>query len=185
VSDWLILRTAGRSTMTLAKTLATDGYEVWTPIETKTERCGRDRRRIEVQRPIMPTYVFARVQHLVDLLQLASMPVKPRRGAGLREAAHASFHVLHAFGRIPLVYDKHLAELRRMEAKRTPIKRAAYAFPRNASAKVSGGAFGGMTGVVVRSTPAKTVLRFNGGFPVELPTVLFDDLDEVKRALAA
>jgi|SRR5689334_11957452 len=173
--SWCILRTAGRSTMKLAETLAKDGYEVWTPIETRMVRQPRANARREVRLPIMPTYVFARASHLVDLLQLAAMPVKPRRGAGLKEAAHSSFTVLHAFGRIPLVAERHLSELRRLEAKRTPIKRAAYSFPRNASAKVKDGAFGGLVGVVVRSTPKSTVLRFGGGFPVEIPTSLLSE----------
>jgi hypothetical protein len=172
---WCILRTSGRHTMRLAETLAKDGFDVWTPIETKTVRVPRMNVRREIRLPIMPTYVFARATHLVDLLQLAAMPVKPRRGAGLREAAHSSFTVLHAFGRIPLVADRHLSELRKLEAKRTPIKRAAYSFERDASARVSGGAFGGLVGVVIRSTPKSTVLRFSGGFPVEIPTSLLSE----------
>jgi transcription antitermination factor NusG len=172
--DWCILRCSGRHTMGLAESLAKDGFDVWTPIETVTIRAGRSRKRVEQRRPIMPSYVFARAGNLVDLLQLAAMPLKPRRGAGLREAAHASFSVLHAFGRIPLVADRHLVELRRLEAKRTPIKRAAYSFPRNAQTRVNGGAFGGLVGVVVRSTPTKTVLALEGSFTVEIPTTMLE-----------
>jgi hypothetical protein len=184
MSDWCILRTSGRSTLGLAESLAKDGYDVWTPVETKRVRIPRANARREVRLPIMPTYIFARVAHLVDMLQLAAMPVKPRRGAGLMDPAHANFSVLHAFGRIPLVADRHLTDLRRIEAKRTPIKRAAYSFPLDASTRVKEGIFGGMTGVVVRSTPAATVLRFNGGFPVEIPTTMLE-LDEVVVRLAA
>ena len=32
--DWFILRTAGRSTLPLASSLAEDGFEVWTPVRT-------------------------------------------------------------------------------------------------------------------------------------------------------
>lgn len=174
MSDWIILRTSGRHTMSLAESLAKDGYSVWTPIETKRIRVPRANARREVRLPIMPSYVFARVSHLIDLLQLAAMPVKPRRGAGLRESAHAGFSVMHLKDRIPTIADRHLAELRKIEAKRTPIKRAPYAFPRNASVRVDGGIFGGMTGVVMRSTPKATTLRFEGGFPVEIPTTMLE-----------
>lgn len=181
---WCILRTASRSTMTLAESLAKDGYEVWTPIETKTVRVPRMNARRTIRQAIMPSYVFARGCHLIDLLQLAEMPVKPRRGAGLREAAHASFNVLHAFGRIPMVADRHLFELRKLEAKRTPVKIAAYSFPCNAAARVNSGAFQGLVGVVVKSTPKSTVLSFSGSFPVEIPTLLLD-LDSVSSGVSA
>jgi hypothetical protein len=184
VSDWCILRTSGRSTIGLAESLSKDGYEAWTPVETRMVRSPGINARREVRLPIMPSYVFARVEHLIDLLQLADMPVKPRRGAGLMDPAHARFTVLHAFGRIPLVAERHLSELRRTEAKRTPIKRAAYSFPRNASTRVKDGAFAGLVGIVVRSTPAKTVLCFDGGFAVEIPTTLLD-VPEEKDRLAA
>lgn len=174
MSDWCILRTAPRSTMALAASLADDGYDVWTPIETVTKRVPRASAKFEVRLPIMPSYVFARVRHLVDLLQLAELPVKPRRGAGCRQPAHSDFHVLHAFGRIPLVAEKHLAELRLTEAKRTPIKRAAYSFPRNEVVRVTKGIFGGLDGIVVRSTPAKTTIQFGGAFPTEIPTSLLE-----------
>lgn len=177
-SDWIILRTASRSTLRLAETLAKDGFEVWTPAETKRIRIPRANARREVVFPLMASYVFARAVHLIDLLQLAEMPVKPRRGAGLREPAHASFSVLHAFGRIPLVADHDFNDLRRLEAKRTPIKRAAYTFQRNSSAKVPTGIFGGMSGLVVRSTPKATVLCFGKGREVEFPTSLLS-LDEI------
>lgn len=184
MSDWCILRTAGRSTMRLAETLSKDGFDVWTPIETKRVRKPRSNIRREVRQPIMPTYVFARVGHLVDLLQLAAMPVKPRRGAGMLDPAHVSFTVLHAFGRIPLVAERHLSELRKLEAKRTPIKRAAYSFPRDALARVNAGAFGGLVGVVIRSTPKSTVLRFSGRMNVEISTSLLE-LDAIQGDQAA
>jgi hypothetical protein len=183
-NDWCILRTSGRHTLGLAASLAVDGYDVWTPVETKRVRIPRVNVKRDIRIPIMPSYVFARGAHLVDLLQLAAMPVKPRRGAGCMDPAHAGFSVLHAFGRIPMVADRHLTELRKIEARRTPIKRAAFSFPENASAKVNGGVFGGLIGVVVRSTPLATVLRFHGSFPVEIPTSLLE-LDGVSAARPA
>ena len=177
MSDWCILRTAGRSTLGLAESLAKDGFEVWTPLETKVVHIAKANVRREIRKAILPSYVFARRVHLVDLLQLAEMPVKPRRGAGLRDAAHASFSVLHAFGRIPMVADRHLDRMRALEAKRTPRKRAAYSFPMNAATRVTSGICGGMTGLVVRSTPKATVIQISGGRPMEIPTCLLE-IDE-------
>jgi transcription antitermination factor NusG len=156
----------------------------WTPAETKTERVPHSNARREVRRPILAGFVFARFEHLVDLLQLAAMPVKPRRGAGLHDPAHADFRVMRCFGKIPMIADRDLAALRRLEEKRTPRKRAAYAFPRNAAARVTQGVYGGMTGIVDRSNPKETVLRFNAGWPVKIPTSLLE-VDEAYKASAA
>jgi hypothetical protein len=188
MTDWCILRTSGRSTLGLAASLAKDGFEVWTPVETGTKRVPRSNLRRAVVLPIMPSYVFARAGHLVELLELAAMPVKPRRGAGLMDPAHSGFSVLHAFGRIPLVADQHLDSLRRLEAKRTPTKRAAYSFPRNAATRVKDGNFGGLLGVVVRSTEKKTVILLKGwSVPVEIPTILLeiDQLSEDTKLLVS
>lgn len=174
LDGWCILRTAGRSTLALATSLAEDGFDVWTPVETRIETVPRVNVKREIRLPIMRSYVFARAAHLVDLLQLAAMPVKPRRGPRLHQPAHPSFSVLHAFGRIPLVADRHLEALRKIEARRTPRKVAAYAFPRNGSVRVKGGPFGGMVGVVIRSTPAKTMICFPQGWDTEIPTSLLE-----------
>ena len=182
--DWLILRCAGRHTMSLAASLAEDGFEVWTPVETRLIQIPRVNVKREVRLPIMPTYVFARAEHLIDLIQLADMTIKPRRGPGLRQRAHAGFSVLKAFGRIPVVADAHLTALRRLEQKLTPIKRAAYAFPKNAKARVSQGIGQGLVGVVVRSTPKSTVLSILGGRDMEIPTS-FLELDELCGASIA
>jgi hypothetical protein len=171
---WCILRTAGRHTLALAQSLAEDGFEVWTPIETRIVRVPRMNARREVRLALLPTYIFARAEHVVDLLQLAAMPVKPRRGAGLRLPAHASFSLLHGHEGIPLVKDRHLVAMRDLEARRTPRKRAAYAFPRNREVRVREGICGGMVGTVIRSTEAKTSLYFANGRKFEIPTSFLD-----------
>jgi transcription antitermination factor NusG len=77
-----------------------------------------------------------------------------------------------------------LSGLRRIEAKRTPRKRAAYSFPKNAAARVASGIFGGMKGTVIRSTPMKTVIHFGNGVPVEFATSLLS-MDEVRESQIA
>lgn len=190
MSDWCILRTSGRHTLVLAQTLADDGFEVWTPVETRTISVPRMNAKRQVRLPIMPSYVFARAVHLVDLLRMAEMPVKPRRvkpqeGDENRSPSHSDFSVMHAFDGIPMVADRHLVELRKIENKLTPRPRAAYSFPRNASARVQGGVFGGLTGVVVRSSPDTTVLRFGGSFPVEIPTSMLSQDDVCAENISA
>lgn len=172
--DWCILRTSSRHTIPLSETLAEDGYEVWTPIETRTIRVPRKNVKREIRLPIMPSYVFARAAQLIDLLQLAAMPVKPRRQSG--KPAHAGFSVMHAFGdQIPLVPDVHLTELRRIEIKRTPMRKAERRFIPGVIVKVGGGSFGGMTGRVERSDKGHTLVCFNDRYLVKIPTLLLSE----------
>jgi hypothetical protein len=182
--QWCILRTQGRTTISLAESLAKDGFEIWTPIETRTITVPRANVKRQVRLPIMPTYVFAGFDHLRDLLDLAAMPVRPRRGAGLMDAAHAAFHVMRCFGGIPVVEDHHLASLRRLESKRSPKKRAPYVLPKNVGAKVTEGAFGGMVGRVIRSTPSSTMIDFGLAFPASIPTsiVMLHDVKDQQVA---
>jgi hypothetical protein len=172
---WCILRTAGRSTMTLAATLAEDGFDVWTPLETIMVDVPRANVKRKVVRPIMKSYIFARAGHLVELINLSKMRVRPRRGPGLIQPAHVSFSVLVAFGRIPLVAERDLADLRKLEARRTPRKIAPYAFPRNKIVRVNDGIAQGKVGVVVSSTAAKTKILCKGDrHTIEIPTSLLE-----------
>lgn len=174
MGDWCILRTAGRTTLSLAASLAEDGFEVWTPVETVTKRVPRMNARRTIRQAILPTYVFARAAHLVDLLQLAAMPVKPRRGKGLLQPAHGAFTVLHAFGKIPMVADRHFAELRNLEARRTPTEKAGKALTVGIGVRIKGGAAQGMKGTVERSTRAHTVVCINERYTVKIATCLLD-----------
>ena len=182
-SAWCILRTSGRSTIPLTESLSRDGYEAWTPIETRTVRIPRANARREVRQAIMPTYVFASAEHLVDLIQLADMPVKPRRGAGLLEPAHADFSVLHCFGKIPLVAESDLAQLRKIEAKRTPVKKADKPLPKGVKVRVLSGSMEGLVGSVQRSDRGKTLVFFNRVFDrVEIPTTLLEVPGDARMA---
>lgn len=178
---WCILRTAGRNTIGLAESLSKDGFDAWTPIETKRICVPRMNAKRTVRLPIMPSYIFARTHHLVDLLQLAAMPVKPRRGKGMLDPAHASFSVLHAFGRIPVVADHHLVELRRLEAKRTPLKKAENRLPIGIGVRILSGAAQGLTGQVERSDRAHTIVCINDRYTVKIATSLLE-LDELCMA---
>lgn len=185
VTKWIILRCAGRSTLPLAGSLAEDGFTVWTPVETFTVSIPRANVRRKIRRPILASYVFAADRHLVDLLQLAGMTVKPRRGAGLLQPAHPDFNVLHAFGRIPLVAEVDLRELRRLEARRTPPPVAASAFAQEQRVRVKRGIGQGKVGIVIKSTPAKTkILCVGDRRPFEIATTLLDPEDECNLRVA-
>ncbi len=179
LDGWLILRTAGGKTLRLAETLREDGYEAWSPTETRTIRVPRMNARRTVKLPIMPTYVFARAHHLVDLLELAAMPVKPRCFVPVEEdaerpAPHANFSVLHVHDKIPVVTDLSLDGLRHIEFKRTPRKKALEALKPGSEVAIEGGSFGGLRGKVERSDTAYTLVSFEGSFPVKISTGLFE-----------
>jgi transcription antitermination factor NusG len=187
VTDWCILRTNKRRTLALAESLAKDGFQCWTPAETRMMRVPRANAKREVRLAIIPGFVFAHADHLIDLIQLAGMASKPRRNRDEGDPpSHADFRVMRCFGKIPMIADRDLASLRRIEEKRTPRKRAAYAFPRDALARVTDGPFTGFTGIVAKSNDRKTRLVVVAGgraIPVEIPTSLLE-LDEAYQALA-
>lgn len=176
IDQWCILRCQGRATLRLAETLAKDGFEVWAPKETRRIRIPRANVRREAVLPLMPSYVFARAHHLVDLLELAAMPVKPRRGAG---PAHDGFTVMRWQERIPMVSDASLNGLRSLEAKRTPRKKAERSFTPGLSVrvKVEGGSFAGMRGKVERSDIGTTLVLFDSRLTVKISTSLLEPGD--------
>lgn len=165
--SWIILRTSGRHTMRLAESLSEDGFEAWTPVETRTIRVPRANVRRTVYLPIMPSYVFARAQHLIDLIQLG--------------AKRADFSVMHYHDRIPVIADHHLQSLRFIEAKRTPRKKADRTFAKGISVRVNteGGSFAGMKGKVERSDTGTTLVCFDSRLTVKISTSLLslDELD--------
>ena len=185
---WCILRVRGSRTLRLAQSLAEDGFEVWTPTETRKVRVPKMNVRRDIVLPLMPSYVFARTRHLIVLLQLAALPVKPRRGKGLRKPAHDAFQVMRCFGGIPTVTDKDLDALRALEARRTPRRRAERSFDKGAGVRVEGGSFGGLAGIVERSDQTHTMVCFDGRLRVKIPTcILREDgvQDENIAAFAA
>jgi hypothetical protein len=130
---------------------------------------------------MMPSYVFASSEHLIDLLQLAQMPVKPRRGAGLQDPAHADFSVMHWRDKIPMVRDHHLKELRRLQAQLTPrikppSKRMTADQPIQVGigVRLRKGGFDGIRGTVERSDRRYMVVSINDRYSITLDTRLVD-----------
>jgi hypothetical protein len=174
-SDWFILRTAGRSTLQLAASLAEDGFEVWTPVRTQTIRVPRMNVRREIRLPILPSFVFVRAPHLVDLLELANMAEKPRRdpnGGRLSRPAHRDFSVFHFLDKIPMVADRNLEPLRMKEIEVIP-KKGKPRFDRGAKVRVNSGAFEGLKGKVERCKSGYALVIFTDyRRPVNIPTFL-------------
>lgn len=168
---WCILRCKGQATLRLAESLYGDGYEAWTPKETRRSRIPRMNVRREIVLPLLPSYVFAKANRLVDLLELASAPFKPCRGFQ-SDASHAGFSVMHCFGKLPLIADRDLDGLRTLETKLTPRKKADHSFPAGAEVRVEGGICGGMIGFVQRSDRGSTLVCFNDKYSVKISTSL-------------
>lgn len=70
MSDWCILRCSGRHTLPLAQSLASGGFDAWTPTAKLKRRLPRTKATIDVFAPIMPQYVFAKECHFDDLLRI-------------------------------------------------------------------------------------------------------------------
>lgn len=108
MSDWIILRTAGRSTLPLAKSLTEAGYDVWTPSQIP-DVMGKAKRRAldEPRAPMFPTYLFARRRHLLELIALSQSPA----------SKHAGFCLLRDNIGYKMTSERSLAHIRAEEAR--------------------------------------------------------------------
>lgn len=188
MSDWFVLRTAGRSTLRLAASLAEDGFETWVPVEVTIEHEPKLNLKREVRRPILPSYVFVGIANkkhpveLIDLMRMAELPVKPRRGwkNGYRRDAvsgelppHTDFRVYRRGERIFIIEDRHLNPLRRIARRRTAAPITAPLKPyQTVRASEGAGSFHGMVGKVQVSNERETIVCFGGGLleRVKIPT---------------
>lgn len=158
---WIILRTSGRCTLGLATSLKRAGYDVWTPAQTSTFRAPRTNAKREVTLPIIPTFVFARADRLLDLLDLADSPTK----------GHDEFSVFHYFGRIPLLADRELEALRSEETRAVP-KRKRKVYSKGERVRIPEGSFAGMSGVVQQSDGSHVLVSFGGSMRVKIASFL-------------
>lgn len=170
--DWCILRTSGKSTLNLARTLEEDAFKVWTPVLMQMMRVPRMNVKREIKLPLLPSFVFASSSHLHELLALERMPVKPRRGAGLLQPAHRPFTLFRFLDRIAMIADRDLEPLRLKEIEALP-KRAKPRFDQHAQVRVTKGAFEGLKGRVERCKSGYALVIFTDwNTPVQIPTFL-------------
>lgn len=198
MSDWCILRCSGRHTMGLAESLAKDGFEVWTPIETVRIRVPRMNAKREVRLPIMPSYVFARARHLIDMLEMSGVNARAlmRKASGhtprdvkigdtipfdaamlkaiIAAKAHPSFTVVRTGEKLEMVEERHLKRLRELEQRRTPLLKASEPLQIGIGVKLTRGGFQGMAGKVERSDCKHTIVSINDRYTVKIATSLLD-----------
>lgn len=111
MSRWCILRTSGGQTLPLMRSLRAASFDAWTPARTirKTVRAKTPTgsRQLEVELPILPTFVFARERDLALLADAAAQSISP----------HPAFSIFRHGGKIPLVSDGDVAGLRAEEQR--------------------------------------------------------------------
>lgn len=170
---WIILRTAGRSTLPLVNSLSEAGYEAWTPSQVPDGPAKRD--TAEARCPMTPTYVFACERHLFDLIALSANPGRK----------HAGFSVFRNCHGVPLVEDHDLGDLRDEEAKveqrwkdavrRSRSKNKGQAFEIGETVRVPADAypsFAGMDGMVEESDARHTYIALGGFLRLKISTFL-------------
>ena len=173
---WIILTCVGRSTLRLASSLGEDGFEVWAPSMTLRIDVPRMNAKRTVTTAILPGFVFAGATHLHELLEIERMPVKPRRGVGLAEPAHADFSLFRHLDRIRLVADVDLEPLRRIERRRQRPTKADRTFEAGRGVKATSGIYAGLPGIVRRSNDRITIVCLGGLLDrVEIPTSILAD----------
>ncbi len=184
MADWCILRTSGGNTMQLAESLADAGYEVWTPIETRDQRLPRKQERTTVRLPLMPSFVFARAQHLGELINLSHSPALQYRvwDSELRRMVvkgHPMFSLFRHGGLYPLIPEYQLLPLRIAE-KRTAPKPTPTAFKPGDRVTLTEGGFSGLTGTVQETRGGFASVVFPGfNIAVKIATwILLADIDE-------
>lgn len=186
---WCILRTAGPRTLAVARSLAAAGFDAWTPAQIAQRRRPRSSMKLEIEAPIMPTFVFVRADRLSDLRRVLALPLNP----------HPAFSIFQHAGEAPLVRDSELTQLREAEeraAVATEARRRGEQAQDSRKAKdaqrrkvavgttvsIPHGAFAGMTGIVDAGDRKNAWVNLGGGFRLKIDTWLFaaDHIENVE-----
>jgi hypothetical protein len=174
MDGWIVLRTPGRSTLKLAEHLAAGGFSVWAPSRQMQKRAPRRKTLKEWCSPILPSFVFARAQHVHALLILSESPSK----------SCPDFSVFKHNGGIPVIADAELTQLRFIEKSegerwtRQLMKRRAPAFDSGDVIRIHSGSFAGLSGVVEADDGRFAEVCF-GPFKVKISTFLLrNDMSE-------
>jgi len=125
MSNWCILRMSAGSTLNVAKGLAEAGFEVWTPIERQVKRVRASRTRVEHDVPMLPSFVFARDDRLLDLLAASKSPALTYQQWDAEQKRMVTkgvpfFRVFRYLEGYPRIADRHLDPLRQAEQRRKP-----------------------------------------------------------------
>jgi hypothetical protein len=106
---WCILTTSGGRTIPLAESLASAGFDVWTPTEVIRRKVRRGHSTVTVEKaaPIAPTLVFGKEEHLSDFARIVHQPFH----------RHPGFSIFQWCGKAPIIGDASLLGLRLREAE--------------------------------------------------------------------
>jgi hypothetical protein len=174
---------SGPRTIPVQQSLADAGCDVWTPVCEIEKRRPRSQARTNIEVPILPTFVFAREADLPYLARCTSMMINP----------HPAFSIFHYCGRIPIIADADIANLREVErqmqrdaviAKRKASPRT---FPAGSAVRLDDGPCAGMSGIVKRGDHRFALVGFGARFEMEIATFLLspDRVSEYQPVMGA
>jgi transcription antitermination factor NusG len=158
---WYIMQVVPSRTIQLATALPDAGVEAWTPVETvrgeppklKEFEKPRPRRKVPefITRPLLPSIVFARAEHLAQLIEMARAPVQTYQvwDPALRRLVlkgYPFFRIFRPDARP--IEDRELAHLRKLEGRRKP-RGSVKVWKPGDRVRMTEGAYGGLRGVVV------------------------------------
>lgn len=185
LGSWCILRMASADTLRVFKSLSDAGLGVWTPIERKIGRMPRTRTQFDKEAPLMPSYVFGRVEHISELLRLAMIPNRQ----------HPRFSVFRYRDGIPLIADDELECLREAEGHKRRVfekwRRRGTKGPKlnpGDVVRMTEGAFAGLSGIVEDTQGQFTLVSIDGFHkPIKVASLLLAGsvAQETKAARAA
>lgn len=173
LGSWFILRTASADTLRICRNLQSAGFSTWTPIDRKFGRMPRTKAKYEKEIALLPSYVFARVEHVDDILRIAMLPNKDI----------GRFSVFHHKGGIPLIADNQLRDLRAEESRVAGIferlRRKGMkgpSFTKGQVIKMTEGPFAGLSGVVEDQQGQTTLVSFSGYHrPIKIASLLLKE----------
>jgi transcription antitermination factor NusG len=159
-TTWCILRTAGARTLPLTQSLNAAGIQAWTPTAMVKRRKHRSPGHVEVQAPMLPTFVFVHADHLPELKRMARSPINP----------HPAFSVFRFDGRVPEIADREIEALRIVERRAVPRRRRP-TLQVGTLIRPDEGAYAGLEGVVQQSDGRFTLVAFGGWMEVQIETL--------------
>lgn len=168
MADWCILQTSPSSTVRLAASLREAGIDAWTPVEVQERRVGRARKRVDVLLPITPTFVFAPLDRMGELLEQSHSPARLFRvwDAELRRMVTKGcpfFRVFRHAGEYPSLSEAQLAPLRHLEMKlKRPPKPKQFALGQRVRLIQPRHFLEGMSGLVSRLRGNSVEVEFTG-----------------------
>lgn len=173
LGTWCILRMGSAATLPVHDALKARGFNVWTPVERTIRRTPISRTRFEKEHALMPSYVFAHVQHIEQLARLAMVPGPD----------HPRFTMFKHQGGFPLIADCELDALRQFERDRHAVfekhRRRGLrgpVFQRDQRVKVPEGGFAGLTGVVQDQQGQYTLVSFAEFHkPIKIASILLEE----------